>query len=298
MKRRASIIILASALALSLLLSACGKKTVAESPAPSASPTQSADSIYPLIVKAGSSVSVDLNGDGSSDEVSFQASEDAATILHLSVNGVDYAGSVYDEGFFTDMLESAYYCITDIDTSDSSLEIAIMDYGPSDDYITDFFRFDGTDLKYIGCVSGMIVSSLSDRSDLTFVGNGTISSYMRLSVLQTWFAKADWRLSKTEGFEPVAQALYYPNSTNGCDLTTNVEIPVYSNNSISSEKSLIPAGTALTLIATDNISWVLAKNSEGKECWIHLEGEYGQSVETASGSDYPPNVFSGLLIAD
>lgn len=298
MKRSVFAIPAAISLAAALLLTACGKIAPEESPTPGADPEPTAASQYPLIVNAGSSVSVDLNGDGSSDEVSFQASEDAAAILHLSVNGVDYAGSVYDEGFFTDMLESAYYCITDIDASDSSLEIAIMDYGPSDDYITDFFRYDGTDLKYIGCVSGMIISSLSDRSDLTFVGNGTISSYMRLSVLQTWFAKADWRLSETEGFEPVAQALYYPNSTSGCDLTTNVEIPVYSKNSISSEKSLIPAGTALTLIATDNISWVLAKNSEGKECWIHLEGEYGQSVETASGSDYPPNVFSGLLIAD
>ncbi len=298
MKRRVSIITLAFVLALSLLLSACSKKTMAESPTPSASPTQSAESIYPLIVRAASSISVDLNGDGSEDEVYFQPSEDAATILHLSVNGTDYAESLYAQGLYSDMLESAYYCITDIDVSDNTLEIAIMDYGPSDDYITDFFRYDGTGLKYIGCVSGMIISSFSDESDLTFNGDGTIGSYIRLSVLQTWFAKADWRLTETDGFAPIAQELYYPNSSSGCDVSLIVDIPVYASDSTSSGKNVLPAGTALTLVATDNLSWVLAKTADGRQCWIHLEGECGQSVETASGNDYSPNVFSGLLIAD
>ena len=297
MKRR-SLVIPVAVLAATLILSACGKTQTVESAAPSVDPTPTAKNEYPLIVNAGSTVEVDLNGDGKQDEVNFVPSEDAATIFHLSVNGNDYTESVYVQGLYTDSLESAYYCITDIDSSDNMLEIAIMDYGPSDDCITDFFRYDGTELRYIGRVSGLIVSSYSDESDLIFNGDGTIGSYVRLSVLQTWYSNVNWRISKSGGFELVAQDLYYPDSSNGCDVTSLVEISAYSSNDTSSEKTALPAGTALTIIATDNKNWVLAEASDGKQRWIHLDSEYGQSVETPEGYVIASEVFSGLIFAD
>lgn len=297
MKRR-SLVIPVAVLAVTLILSACGKTQIVESQAPSVDPTPTAKNEYPLIADAGSTVKIDLNGDGKQDEVDFVPSEDAATILHLSVNGNDYTESVYAQGLYSDSLESAYYCITDIDSSDNMLEIAIMDYGPSDDCITDFFRYDGTDLKYIGHVSGLIVSSYSDESDLTFNGDGTIGSYIRLSVLQTWYSNVNWRISKSGGFELVAQDLYYPDSSSGCDVTSLVEISVYASDDTSSEKTALPAGTALTITATDNVSWVLAETSDGKQRWIHLDSEYGQSVETPDGYVIASEVFSGLVFAD
>lgn len=296
--KRKSLVIPVAVLAVTLILSACGKTQTVESPAPSVDPTPTAKNEYPLIADAGSTVKVDLNGDGKEDEVYFEPSEDAATILHLSVNGKDYTESVYARGFYSDSLESAYYCITDIDSSDNMLEIAIMDYGPSDDCITDFFRYDGTDLKYVGRVSGLIVSSYSDESDLVFNGDGTISSYIRLSVLQTWYSNVNWSLSKSGGFEPVAQDLYYPNSSSGCDVTLLVYISVYASNDTSAEKTLLPAGTALTITATDNKSWVLAETPDGKQRWIHLDSEYGQNVETPDGYVIASEVFSGLIFAD
>jgi len=296
MKRRFLVIPIATALAATFLLSACGKTPAVESPTPSVDPTAKIE--YPLVADAGSTVKVDLNGDGKEDEVYFEPSEDATTILHLSVNGTDYTDSVYSQGLYSDNLENAYYCITDIDSSDNMLEIAIMDYGPSDDCITDFFRYDGTNLKYIGYVSGLIVSSFSDKSDLTFNGDGTISSYVRLSVLQTWFAKVDWKLSETGVFETAAQDLYYPNSSSGCEVTSLVDILAYSSNDTSSKTCVLPTGTALTIIATDNKSWVLAEDSDGKQLWIHLDSEYGQSVETSAGYTIASQVFSGLVFAD
>lgn len=297
MKSRVLVIPIA-ALAVTLLLSACGKTQTVESTAPSADPTPTAKNEYPLVVNAGSTVKADLNGDGKEDEAYFEPSEDASTILHLSVNGTDYTDSLYAQGLYSDYLESGYYCITDIDSSDNMLEIAIMDYGPSDDCITDFFRYDGAELKYIGRMSGLIVSSYSDQSDLVFNGDGTISSYIRLSVLQTWYSNVNWRLSKSGGLEPVAQDLYYPNSSSGCDLTSLVEIYAYASNDSSAKKTVLPAGTALTIIATDNKSWVLAETSDGKQRWIHLDSEYGQSVETSDGYVVASEVFSGLIFAD
>ena len=191
-----------------------------------------------------------------------------------------------------------HVCITDIDKTDNILEIAIMDYGPSDDCITDFFRYDGTNLKYIGNVSGLIWSAQSDKSDLTFNGDGTISSYVRLSVMQTWFAKVDWRLSQSGGFEVIPADLYYPTSDSGCSVTALYDIYIYADKSDTSEKTVLKKGAALTLIATDNKQWVLAETSEGKQCWIRLDSEYGQMVETTDGTKYSSEAFSGLCIAD
>ena len=290
-----------------MLLSACGKKTAAESPVPSTSPTPIVSpevTKYPLVVKAGTTVTVDLNGDGTQDDVCYELKDDTSgmsysgKIPQLLIDGTDCYKSVsINQEIYIDNPEPDYYCITDIDTTDKMLEIAIMDYGPSDDYMTHFFRCDGTDLKYLGFMSGMIISSFTDKSDLTFNGDGTISSYMRLSVLQTWWANADWKLADN-GFEVVPQELYYPMYDDGCDVTTLVEMYAYEKNSASSAKSALPKGTALKIVATDNKEWVLAKTSDGKQYWIHLDSEYGQSVETSAGYLYASEVLSGLIFAD
>ena len=305
MNQKTNAIITVSVISLSLLFSACGAKPASESPMPSASsssvtasPTPSAETTkYPIIVKTGDSVKVDLNGDGKKDEVRFEPTEDKYSILHLSVNGTDYAASLANQNFYSDNLESTY-CITDMDSSDNMLEIAIMDYGPSDDYITDFFRYNGTNLEYLGNVSGLIWSPYSDKSDLSFKGDGTIGSYVRLSVMQTWFAKADWRLSQSAGFEVIPADLYYPTSDSGCNVTALVDVYLYADKSDSSAKTVLSAGTKLTLIATDNKQWVIAKTSDGNKCWLRLDSEYGQMVDTADGYKYSSEVFSGLCIAD
>jgi len=304
MKNKATAIITASALAIAFLLSACGEKSAAETPTPSTSPTTdvspspTADSKYPMVVDAKSSVKVDLNGDGMDDDVYYEPSTDGYSIGHLSVNGTDFTKALYDNGLYTDNLEPKYYCITDIDTSDKMLEIAIMDYGPSDDCVTHFFRYDGTALKYIGNISGLIISSFNDKSDLAFNGDGTISSYMRLGVVQTWFAKVNWKLSASGSFEPVPQDLYYPNSDTGCNVTTRVDITAYEKNDAASAKSTLTKGTALTFFATDNKEWLLAETKDKKQFWIHLDSEYGQDVETPSGYVSSIDSFDGLMIAD
>ncbi|MFB0919292.1 MAG: hypothetical protein QMB62_00185 [Oscillospiraceae bacterium] len=317
MKNKITVTIAISLLATALLFTACGKKPAAESPSASSSPapedvspTPSADIKYPLVVKAGTSVTVDLNSDGKKEEVCYDLIDDTSDtsfsgkIPRLLINGIDcYNVASSNQEIYIDNPEPAYYCITDIDTLDNMLEIALMDYGPSSDYMTHFFRYDGTGLIYYGYMSGMIISSFTDKSDLTFNGDGTINSYMRLSVLQTWWAEAKWKLTDS-GLEPVEQKLYYPVCPTefGADphtnVTLNIDIEVYEKNDFESAKSVLPSGTALTFIATDNKEWVLAKTSDGTECWIHLDCEYGQDVETPSGYVSSINTFSGLLIAD
>ena len=267
-----------------------------ESPIPSSDVTPTPEGEYPIIAEAGSTVKADLNGDGNEDEIFYKTDEDGYLVESLEVNGVDYKDSI-EEQVYIDSPESAYYCITDLDTTDNMLEIALMDYGPSSDYATHFFRYDGEALKYLGNVSGMIISSFSDESDLTFNGDGTITSYVRLSVMQTWFAGADWVLTDS-GFELAPRELYYPNSEYGCNVTLITSIPVYDDNSTDSNQTVLTEGTAMKVLATDNLEWVLAELTDGTKCWVHLEPESFCEVETTAGYDLSNNVFDGLCMAD
>jgi len=146
-------------------------------------------------------------------------------------------------------------------------------------------------------VRGYIINSRSNHKDIKFNGDGTISSFDRWQALQYWFFDVVWKLSESDGFEIVPQELYYPNSDEGCNATLLVEIPVYENNDTSSTKTVLPVGTSIKLIATDNNEWVLAGTPDQKQFWIHLNREEQWAVETTTGYDYSGNVFSGLNLA-
>ena len=294
MKKTAVILTLALAVA---LLAACGKvEQLSASPQAAAAAAVSGE--YPMIVASGKSVKTDLNGDGTEDTVLCEpySTADAGRIKTLSVNGAQFTKVVADQGFYMDTPLEDYYAITDIDTSDKYLEIAVMDYGPSDDCITDFFRYDGQTLKFLGSVSGLIRDS-SGVSDLSFKGNGLITSFMRLNVFQTWYATVDWKLDDG-GFTVVPQDVYYSNMESGTAVTAKTAVTVYSDKSAKSEKTTLPAGTVMTVLGTDNAEWVLASEASGNKLWLHVDPQNGFHVETPSGYAEVQQVFDGLCMAD
>ncbi len=191
--------------------------------------------------------------------------------------------------------------MTDLDTSDSALEIAIMDYGPSDDYVTYFFRYDGGELSYIGYIPGFVYNGDSSTSDTTFNGDGTVGSYLRLSVLQTWWAPATWTPGSGQRFDLIEQELYYPfPDRQGSSVTVLTPVAGYAERSTDSERSLIPAGTGLTLTATDNVQWVLAQTADGGQFWLHLNNQdgYAFELEVENGYESGALVLDGLLMVD
>lgn len=274
--------------------------TPPESPAPSEEPEES----FPdyITVACGESYTVDLNGDGQDDEVFFQPDESSPwTISSLSVNGTEFSDSIYNDGFFCDQLSASVWAITDLDSGDELLEVAIMDYGPSSDEITHFFRYDGSSLNYIGYVPGFVYSISSMSSDMTFNRDGTVASYVRLNVLQTWWAPAVWTPGDDVRFDLLEQDLYYPFEDGyGTSVTVSQPVAAYAERSTESERSLLPAGTALKLIATDNREWVLARQDTGEEVWLHLNGQngYAFNVEVTLGYEFGASVLDGLCMAD
>jgi hypothetical protein len=172
-------------------------------------------------------------------------------------------------------------------------------YGPSDDYTTSFFRYDGNRLNYIGKANDFAASSSPYGWLITFNGDGTVTSTIRLSVLQTWFAPASWTVPENPGeFDVVPQPLYYCVPAYTMSVKTIAPVVAYADMDASSEKSVLPLGTALTLTATDNESWVLAETEDGSGVWIHLGGDYGYDVETEDGYLFCLDALEGLFMAD
>lgn len=326
MKKR--FIYIAAALSLSLSLAACGSTaTPASTPAPADTPELTTlpqpsldpvsgsditlpdvidrnlpksaevtnDTAFPLIMADGGIVKADLDGDGKAEEVSVSAYKDGRDVWllgSLTINGEDFASEVYDLGYAGYSPDSACFAITDIVSGDGLLEIAVQDLGPSDDYTTTFFRYDGSRLHLLGTVEGLIYSSYTGLGDVGFDGSGSISTYMRLGVLQTWYANVTW--SEDGG------ALYLEDSDVYMAVAENqaktlVPLTLYASNDLGSAKTEISAGEELTFKGSDNSEWVLV-SFKGGDMWLHLASSY--SVESGGEQIYSWEAFDGLSMAD
>ena len=60
--------------------------------------------------------------------------------------------------------ETESFYVTDMDEYDNSLEIAVLDDGPSADYASYFYRYDGSALAFIGEVDCSIDSVLPGKT--------------------------------------------------------------------------------------------------------------------------------------
>lgn len=288
-------------LAAAMLCSLCACGATGGQTAASPSPSQSG---YPLMKKYGETAEADLDGDGKTDEITVDTAErdDYLVFTSVRVNGKDFTDYVNGGmGFELADLDPDGWALTDADVSDGRLEIALLDLGPSDDYTTTFLRYDGSSLVCLGRVSGLILSPGSDRDngigDLAFDGDGTVRSYVRLSVLQTWFADCSWRVGADGKFAVVPQELYYPTGGTTYPVTALTDVSLYSKNDLGSDATILKKGGRLTIIATDNASWALCRDKNGADRWLHLTAD-GQKLDTPSGPLFAGQALEGLCFAD
>lgn len=311
--------LLCTLLALTMLLtalSACGGKkdpdptgtpqptapaAATETPAPTPLPTET-PAPYPLAFPIGTEGRADLDGDGEEETILVTLSEpDEYGSRHacLSVNGADLTESLrsFDGAQLWDP-DELYWVITDIDRADGVLELGIQDLGPSDDPFTNFFRYDAGALSFLGGVPGLVYMDYAE-SPLSFDGDGVIEGYLRYGVLQTWFGRASYRL-ENGGITLEPAEVYYALDPQ----TVTVLEPTAARASAdeAAETTTLAIGTELTLLGSDNDTWVLCAAASGKESadelWLHLR-DGGMEIETADGSyGYAWAVLDGLLFAD
>jgi hypothetical protein len=270
-----------------------------------AAEASSAESAVPAdqgtAVPVGSETSADLDGNGTPETIYYAAdSDDEENPVHsLSVNGTEYKKGLINNGtddtciYFPDCTN---YYIVDLDASDSYKEIAIQDFGPSDDPTTFFFRYDGKSLKCLGYVTDLLSSE-----SCTLDHAGTVHARLRLSLLQTWFTTGAWSV-QGDALQLAPQDLYTPWFYDGTtdfseapQVTIAKSVKVYADRDTSSSaETWEPSDALVTFPATDNAEWVEIERG-GKTGWIHITDF---CVLDNDGETDATTVFNGLLLAD
>ena len=269
-----------------------------ETPAPTEEPTPRI-SPYPLLIPIGTEATADLNGDGTDERVCVSLTQDPTgwQSVVLTLNGEDMSDTLDAEGVYFDCPADDYWAITDIYSADGLLEIAVQEFGPSDDYYTHFFRFDGGGLYTIGGTEGLLWNAYRGSGDLSFDEDGFIGSYMRLHVLQTWFADVRYEIAPREWLEVVPQELYYPNSP--AHVTVKRTLLAYDGPD--GESFPVEPGTEMDVVATDDAEWIVCRSeTEDWQLWFRLDTSqsYPMRIETPDGFAEPWDALDGLLFAD
>ena len=250
-----------------------------------------------LIVAVGENAIGDMDGDGIENNVRvwLERNEYGWNEVRLSIDGVDFTDAMIaargGSGF--DDPDEFWWIAVDLDPSDELLEIAIQDWGPSDDLTTSFFRFDGQTLSCLGSPEGFLFFQ-NGPSTMTLNGDGTLRSEMRLRVLQTWWTMVDYAVGSDGKFAPVPQD-FYPSIREDQQVTLLHDL--YAFDKPDGTRSVLPAGTTARLVGTDNVRWVLLQLADGSEVWLDL-GEFGYKLEGPDGEYYGSDALDGLLMAD
>ena len=86
--------------------------------------------------------------------------------------------------YFADPMTDQFY-LTDISPHYDGIEIAILDYGPSNDPVTHFFSYDG-ELHYLGAVTGFPFREESNWNG--FASAGTVEGIIRTDIIETCYS--------------------------------------------------------------------------------------------------------------
>ena len=221
-------------------------------------------------VALGESIRLDLDGDGTMDDLTFDVKEssDYVYVPTLTINGADYSG-VFEENqcYFACPYEK--YVIMDIDEADNYLEIAVQDYGMSDDPMTAFFRYDGNAVIYMGYVNDRV-------SDLYIVndGNGKLYARERMYVFETVNMKTTYEIENNELVRSMRDLYTIAYTDASAEKGLLQDLYVFAEMSTESEVVKLDKETEVVVLATDNVEWVQIRYEDGNIYYIHVVNHY------------------------
>ena len=218
---------------------------------------------YPKKYQAGETVREDMGGTGTNNEIRYQVNElpDWNYEVLLMIDGETYAiGEVAD---IWTPCEDRFY-VTDISEYDAGLEIAILDYGPSDDLVTHFFKYDGG-LYYLGLVEGFPFSEENGGIN-GFDGYGNITGQLRVDLIETAEINGQWRYHGAIQYQETGWHKYIPNKSH----ILYEDLPVYSRMDETSATKVIPAQDEVFFMGTDMKEWILVKGKDGTSGYMHV----------------------------
>lgn len=201
-------------------------------------------------VSFGATSEIDLNGDGAAETVSADLAHDDG---YDPMPELTVSGKTFDSSYMRDTLsfymadpETEHYYFLDLDTSDSFVEIAFFDYGPSDDPYTYVLRYTGDNLILLGGFSAS-----PDDSSTTIPGDGTVNAVTRCDIIQTDWTMGTWKLAgeKLEEQELTEGEFMAYHERYGSDypVTAKRDFHAHFADPLSSAVAAIPKGTEVAI---------------------------------------------------
>lgn len=221
---------------------------------------------------------VDLDGDGGMETLFYgQAS--------FMVDGKNHM----DQMKYRDNPEQTCFYLWDFNQDDPYLEIAIWNYGPSDDDYMDIYYYDGKELKYAGYLPGAATMVTSD-------GKGMVCAYGRLGILQTWFSYMDYQLNENHELEQIEPQMFYPDQEEEYRYTLLQPIRLYEAMDEKGAYDVLEAGVQMAFPMTDDRNFVQIRIEDGRTGYLYIADPGG--IEMPEGGYYEGDVIDGLNYAD
>lgn len=220
---------------------------------------------YPMEFNVGEEYTVDLDHDNTEETIRYDVSGgEYNPVGIITVNGEAY--DLADFGAYLWCPEEEHFYVTNIAPYSLGVEIAIADYGPSEDLATFFFTYDG-ELHYLGSVGGHPMEQLNHFNG--FESNVVIGR-VRSDLLGTTYGYGRWWYNgENAELEFQETGMYAQEPWYSHELL--VDLPVYLSNNTESATVVMEAGLTVYQMYTDGKEWVQIRDENGVEGWVHIE---------------------------
>lgn len=255
---------------------------------------------YPQSCQFGKTYQYDLDGDGRKEDICITYREDEENYdfdLELSLEGdLVIPDTVYDlSREFHRIMDVNYFClntkeyfITDISPHYEGLEIAVMDYGMSEDLVTHFYTYDG-EFNYIGTVGGFPFKEYMNLDG--FAWDGCVRGVIRTDLINTCFSYATWYYDyEAKKLEINEDQIFTMVPTGAYKLKKDIE--VHTDQDPKSPMRTIKAQD-IFFMETDGLEWIKIKGKDGTEGYLYID-EDGKIEET---KENPQDIMEGLFFA-
>lgn len=211
------------------------------------------------IVELGYDCMLDLNQDENKDWIHL-------TLLTLE-DPNPYTVTVNSESL-TGRGENVKDDLYGVSLDGKNILIMVYEYGPSDDPLTTFFRYDGNTLLNIGTIASW--------PENMKIENGEIKTKTRCNIMSTAAIQTDWKINNAGYIEEVSKEVYeysldftYPGKKDDYFACLKDNISVYSEMDEDSEEIVMnPQNVCFPY--TDSENWVYVQGETGQGGWLCL----------------------------
>ena len=227
---------------------------------------------YPQSCQFGKTYHYDLDGDGREEELCITYEENKENNVFDVTLGLEgyliIPDTVYDlsrdEVCYVSLNTDEFF-ITDIAPYHPGLEIAVMDYGMSDDPVTYFYTYDG-EFRYFGTVGGFPFKKYMELDG--FAWDGCVKGITRVDLINTCFAYNNWYYDYEEKtLKPAENQMFTMVPSTDYRLKEDLEVRIEQR--LDSATKIIKAQD-IFFMETDGLEWIKIKGKDGSEGYLYI----------------------------